>query len=154
MDVCYKSGDGHNKTAQHINTVEVNGSKLHKIQLSDGTLTNVPACHLQLLEHTDLTNIPVDVETYYKEAESGLKTQDIVALTRPQSLSLLHQELIYWHNHLYHMPNIWLIQLSKERLIPRHLSALKEKLPICASFNFGRAHKRPWQKKGKHTNII
>ena len=44
MDVYYKLGDGHNETTWHINTVEVNGSELHKIQLSDGTLTNVPAC--------------------------------------------------------------------------------------------------------------
>ena len=67
MDVYYKRGNGHNETARHINTVEVNVTKLHKIQLSDGTLTNVPACNLQLLEHPDLTNIPIDVETYCKE---------------------------------------------------------------------------------------
>ena len=64
MDVYYKRGDGHNKTARHINTVEVNVSKLHKIQLLDGTLTNIPACNLQLLEQPDITNIPIDVETY------------------------------------------------------------------------------------------
>ena len=52
------------------------------------------------------------------------------------------------------MPNIWLIQLSKERAIPHYLAALKEKPPICAPCNFGRAHKRPWQSKGKHTNTI
>ena len=67
MDVYYKRGDGHNETAQHINTVEVNGTKLQKNQLSDGTLTNVPDCHLQFLEHPYLTNIPIDVETYCKE---------------------------------------------------------------------------------------
>ena len=37
MDVYYKRGDDHNETAQHINTVEVNGAKLHKIHLSDST---------------------------------------------------------------------------------------------------------------------
>ena len=42
MDVYYKRGDEHNETDWHINTVEVNGAKLHKIQLSGGTLTNVP----------------------------------------------------------------------------------------------------------------
>ena len=66
MDACYKSGDGYNKTAQQINTVEVNNTKLHKNQMSDYTLTNVPACHLHLLEHPYLTNIPVDCETYCK----------------------------------------------------------------------------------------
>ena len=50
MDVYYKHGDGHNETARHINTVEVNGAELHKIYLLEGTLANVSACHLQLLE--------------------------------------------------------------------------------------------------------
>ena len=66
--------------------MEVNGAELHKIQLSDGTLKNVPACHLQLLEHPDLTNIPIDVKNYYKEVESGITTEDISALARPQAL--------------------------------------------------------------------
>ena len=50
MDVYYKRGNVHNETDRHINTVKVNGTKLHKIQLSAGTLTKVPACPLQLLE--------------------------------------------------------------------------------------------------------
>ena len=80
MDVYYKRGDGHNKTTRHINTVEVNGTKLHKILMSDGTLTNASACHLQLLGQPYLTHIPVDVETYCKEVESGVTTEDIAAL--------------------------------------------------------------------------
>ena len=96
MDVYYKHGGGYNETARHINTVEVNGVELHKIQLSDGTLTKFPACHLQLLEQLDLTNIPVDVETYFKEVEDGLTTEDIAALARPQALSPLQQEFFYW----------------------------------------------------------
>ena len=95
MDVYYKRGDGHNNTARHINTLEVNGIKLHKIQLSDGTLTNVPACHLQLLEQSDITNIHIDVETYIKDMESGLTTKNFSALDLPQALLLLHQDLLY-----------------------------------------------------------
>ena len=52
------------------------------------------------------------------------------------------------------MPNHRLNQVAKERVIPHRLSALKDKPPICASYHFGRAHKRIWQTKGKHTNII
>ena len=91
MDVYYKRGDGHNKTSQHINTVEVNGAKLHKIHLSDGTLEKVPACNLKLLEHPDLTNIPIYVETYCKEVETGMTTEDVSALDRPQALLPLQQ---------------------------------------------------------------
>ena len=69
--------------------------------------------NLQFLEQPDLTNIPVDVETYCKEVEAGLTTEDIAALARPQALSPLHQELLYCHNHLYHMPNHRLIKLAK-----------------------------------------
>ena len=83
MDVYYKRGNGHNETARHTNTAEVNGAELHKIQLFDGTLKNVSACHLQFLEKPDLTNIPVDAETYCKEVESGLTTEDIASLACP-----------------------------------------------------------------------
>ena len=31
IDIYYKCGYGHNETAWHINTIEVNGAKLHKI---------------------------------------------------------------------------------------------------------------------------
>ena len=113
MDVCYKRGDGHNETARHINAVEVNGAELQKNHLSGVTLTNVPGFHLQLLEQLDLTNIPVDVENYCKEVESGLTAEDIATLALPQAQSPLHQEFLYWHNRLYHMPNHRLIRLSK-----------------------------------------
>ena len=86
MDVYYKRGDGYNETYWHINTVEVNGAELHKTQLSEGTLKNFPAFHLQLLEQPYLTNIPIDVETYCKEVEAGLKTEDIAAIALPQAL--------------------------------------------------------------------
>ena len=86
LDLYYKCGDGHNETDRHINTVEVNGAELHKIHISYGTLTNVPACHLQLLEHTDLTDMSIDVETYCKELKYGLTTEDISAIARPQAL--------------------------------------------------------------------
>ena len=52
------------------------------------------------------------------------------------------------------MPNHWLIQLAKERVILHRLVVLKDKLPICASYHFGRAHKGPWRTKVKHTNPI
>ena len=52
------------------------------------------------------------------------------------------------------MPNLFQIQLSKDRVIPHHIALLKEKPLICASCNFGRDHKRPCQTKGKQTNPI
>ena len=86
--------------------------------------------------------------------ETDLTTEDIAATARPQALSPLHQELIYWNNRMYHMHNNLLIKLAKERVIPHRLVVLKQKSPICASCHFGQAHKRPWQTKGKHTNPI
>ena len=141
MDVYYKRGDGHNKTTRHINTVEVNGTKLHKIQLPVGTLTNVPAYHLQLLEQSDLTNIPIDVETYCKEVEAGLTTEDIAAIAIPQPPSPLQKESVYWHNRLYQMPNHQLIQVPREDVILHRLAVLKDKPSICATCHFGWAHK-------------
>ena len=52
------------------------------------------------------------------------------------------------------MPNHRLIQLAKERVLPHLLAVLKEKPPICASCNYGQAHKQPCRTKGKHTNTI
>ena len=117
-------------------------------------MTNVPAYNLQLLEHTDITNIPIDVETYCKELEAGLTTENIVSLTRPQALSPLHKELLYWNHHLYLMPNHCLIKLFKEHVIQHRLAALKEKMTICASYHFGRTHKRPWQKRANIPNLL
>ena len=123
MDVYYKRGNVHNETARHIKTVKVNGTKLHKIQLSAGTLTKVPACHLQLLEQPYLTNIPIDVENYFKDVEAVLTTEDIAALASHHPLSPLQKDFLYWPNRLYHMPNNCLIQLAKERVIPHRLAA-------------------------------
>ena len=80
--------------------MEANGAKLKNIYLSDVTLTNVPDCHFLLLEQPDLVNITVDVETYCKEVESGLTTDDIASLARPQALYPLHQEFLHWNNRL------------------------------------------------------
>ena len=52
------------------------------------------------------------------------------------------------------MLNHWMIHLSKERVIPHRLAVLKDKPLICASCHFGRAHKRLWQTKGKHTKTM
>ena len=84
-----------------------------------------PACYFQLLEHPDLTNIPIGVETYCKEAEAGLKNEDIAAITCPQAISTLQKEFLYWYNRMYLMPNRQLIQLVKERVIPHRLSVWK-----------------------------
>ena len=91
----------------------------------DGTLTNFSDFHLQLLEQPNLTNIQVDVEKHCEEVEDGLTTEDIVDLALPQALSPLYQEFLYFHNHLYQMPNHQMIQLPKQRVIPHRLSVLK-----------------------------
>ncbi len=153
-DVYYRDGNGNNSPAKYLKPVDKNGATLHKIRLEDGDLVETPAAHLTHLEQPDLTNIPLDVDSYCQEIEKGLTKEDIASIARPQSLSPLQQEFLHWHHRLAHIPYHRLIRLAKEGLIPKRLTKLRDNAPICVSCKFGQAHKRPWRTSGKKSNPI
>ena len=153
-DVYYKSGDGENKVAKYLATRENEGAETHLIRFEDGRETTTTSSHIQFLEQPDLTNIPVDPESYTDEVQEGLTSEQIQEIARPTTLSPLQQELLFWHNRLGHLPFHRLIKLAQQGIIPRRLAALKDKPPVCVSCLFGKAHKRPWRNKSKQSNPI
>ena len=154
MDVYYKSGDGNNQEAKYPKHTVSNGVEFHSVKLSTGKTVKTNASHLQLLEQPDLTNIPTDIDTYCKEVKTGVTEEDIKQMARPQSLTPLQQELVFWHNQLYHLTFHHLISMSRLCIIPKHLAKCINHIPICVSCQFGQAHKRQWCNKGKSSNSI
>lgn len=47
-----------------------------------------------------------------------------------------------------HVPFPTLIRMAESGRIKRSLAKLKERVPVCMSCIFGRAHRRPWRNKG------
>ena len=153
-DVYYKSGDGENKVTKYLAMRENEGAQTHLIRFDDGKETTTTSAHIQLLEQSDLTNIPVDPESYSNEVQEGLTSEQIREIARPKTLSPLQQELLFWHNRLGHLPFHRLIKLAQLGILPRRLAALRDKPPVCVSCLFGQAHKCPWRTKSKQTNPI
>ena len=127
------------------------GAQIHLIRFDDGKETTTTSAHIQLLEQPDLTNIPVDPESYSNEVQEGLTSEQIREIARPKALSPLQQEVLFWHNRLGHLPFHRLIKLAQLGILPRRLAALRDKPHVCV---FGQAHKRPWRTKSKQTNPI
>ena len=95
QDVYYKSGDGTNQEENYLKQTAGNGTEFHSVKLSTGETVKTVASHLQLMEQTDLTNIPPYVKTYCKEVESGVTEVDISQMSHPKSLSPLQQQMLY-----------------------------------------------------------
>ena len=106
------------------------------------------------MDQTSLTDIPFDVESYCGEVGKGLSDEQIALMARPKTLTHLQQELMYWHEKLYHLPFQRLIALANKGILPLQLSKCRNDAPICISCQFGQAHKRPWRSKGKRSNPI
>eukprot|EP00956_Cyclotella_meneghiniana_P029977 scaffold74389_cov38-Cyclotella_meneghiniana.AAC.4 len=117
-----------------------------------GTWTD--ASHLTLMDQADLTNIPLDAESYCKEVSEGLTEQDIAMMARPKVLTPLQQEFMHLHEKMYHTPFHVMIRLARTGVLPKRFLKLRNDTPICISCNFGKAHKRPWWSKGKRSSPI
>jgi hypothetical protein len=58
------------------------------------------------------------------------------------------------HNRLHHTPFPKLIVMAQQGVLPKHLTSLKGRCPLCVACLFGQAHKRPWQSKSKQKHPI
>ena len=101
-----------------------------------------------------LTDIPFDVKSYCEEVGKRLSDEQIALIARPKTLTPLQQELMYWHEKLYHLPFHRLIALANKGILPSQLSKCRNDAPIRISCQFGQAHKCPWRSKGKRSNPI
>ncbi len=76
------------------------------------------------------------------------------AISLPQALMPQQQELMSWHHRLYHLPFNRILMLEKHGYLPKILSKLQNKPPLCVACQFGTAHRCPWCTKGKKSGSI
>jgi GAG-pre-integrase domain len=55
-------------------------------------------------------------------------------------------ELMYWHQRLYHMPMTRCQKLGALGVLPTRIA--KSKIPLCPACVFGKMTRKPWKHKG------
>jgi hypothetical protein len=109
--------------------------------------------------------IPHMEETPKVSEESQDQTMSEVRIS-PQTLNLLFEEeerddsegetftfmtkeqkYLHWHNKLGHISHTRFLQLTKNGVLPKHLSKVTPP-PLCASCIYGKTTKVPWRVKG------
>ncbi len=110
---------------------------------------NVHDFLLRIKHQADLSNIPSTPLDYCKEVGRGITREEAEQLACPCILSPIQQELMDWHHRLYHLSFPKIFCLADYGLLPKRLLDCKGCLPLCVACQFGTAHRRPWQVKGK-----
>ena len=126
----------------------------HTISRHDGTRLTVHDSYLRLKLQPDLSNIPSTPLAFRNEVDVGISKEEAQALARPCILTPIHQELMDWHHHLYHLSFPKIFKLADLGHLPKQLLDCKKNAPLCFACQFGTAHRRPWRKKGKASGSI
>ena len=77
-----------------------------------------------------------------------------LSLTSNHALTSEQQELMSWHNRLYHLPFNKIFKLATWGLLPKPLLKCRDTTPLCVACQFGGAHRRPWCHKGRKSGSI
>jgi hypothetical protein len=85
----------------------------HIVWRKDGTTIQVHDSNISFLNQINMTNIPSTPLDYCKEVGVGLTKKEAQILARPRTLTPLQQELMSWHNRLYHLPFHQIFALAK-----------------------------------------
>jgi hypothetical protein len=126
----------------------------HTIRRKDGTKLNVHDFHLRIKHQPDLSNIPSTPLDYCKEVGRGITREEAEQPARPCILSPIQQELMDWHHRLYHLSFPKIFRLADYGLVAKCLLDCKGRRPLWVACQFGTAHRRPWQVKGKASGSI
>ena len=102
------------------------------------------ASHVSFLDQPDFSNVPSTPFDYCKEAGTGISKEEAQKLAYPCVLTHSQQELLSWHNLLYHLPFTHLFQLARWQVLPHSILRCGDKPPLCVVCQFGQAHRRPW----------
>ena len=71
----------------------------------------------------------------------------------PEPMSLNpHDELLWWHYRMGHLPFDWIKQLAQTGQLPKRL--LTSKKPFCAAYQYGKMTGRPWRVKGDNKAAV
>ena len=146
--ITFQDGAGESDTVKYLGPMTREGMVKHKIKRSDDSEFLVDREHLSSLSTPNISTVPVEIEQYAAELPN-LSKEHLAQISNPQILDDDQRELIALHNKLNHLPFPSMIKLAEIGKIPKKLAKLKNRLPVCMSCVFGRAHKRPWRFKGK-----
>ena len=115
-------------------------------------ITTIADC-LREPSQPDIVSIPVNPEDFL-EKSTKLSENDCKALANLTILSHEQQELISYHERLYHLPFTVLMRMANIGLIPRRLQKMRNNIPLCPSCNCWEAHCRPWRFKRTKDGIL
>jgi hypothetical protein len=152
MSLSYYDGVGNAETVVYKGVMP--DGLTHTIHHADGTRLQVHNAYLRLKLQADLSNIPKTPFDYCKEVGQGIMKEEAKALARPCILTPVQQELMDWHHRLYHLSFAKIFRLAEQGHLPKRLMDCKDALPLCVACQFGTAHCRPWQTKGKASGSI
>jgi hypothetical protein len=126
----------------------------HTLCRDDGSKVVTPASRVSFLDQPDFTNIPSTLLKYQKEVGIGISKKEAQELAYPHILTPSQQEMLSWHNCLYHLPFGRLFKLAQWRILPHSILGCEDKPPLCIVCRFGQACRRPWHRKGKASGSI
>ncbi len=124
-----------------------------QIKLSNDLVILVDPESLNFIENPDIASILQTSQEYCRKCKN-IESSQLVHILSPQSLLPLQEEMMSHHCHLHRTPFPKLITMAENGEIPKRLTALKGRCPICVACLFGQAHKRPWQSKSKQKHPI
>ena len=91
---------------------------------------------------------------YRNEVVTRLPLDKLQALARPRELSPLQQELVSWHQRLYHLPYRTLFRLTTTGFLHKQLLECRNKPPLCVACQFVQYHRCTWHTEGKKIGSI
>ena len=154
MKLRYNDGSGTRDVVTFMGADFVDGMQIKcNIKLSNDSTILVDPETLNFLENPDIASIPQTSEDYCREITT-VDPSDVEHLLKPQSISPLQEEMMSYHYRLHHMQFPQMIVLAEKGVLPKRLSSLKGRCPICVACLFGQAHKRPWRSKSKQKHPI
>jgi hypothetical protein len=122
-----------------------------QIRLSDKSILLVDPETLNFIENPNIASIPQTLEEYCRDC-MNIKPSNLQHILNPKMLSLLQEEMMSHHCHLYHLHFPKLIVMAENGEIAHCLAILKGCCPICLACLLGMAYKRPWRWKSKQTH--
>jgi hypothetical protein len=154
MHLRYNDGRGMQDVVKFLGADFVDDMQIKcTIQLSNNTVILVDPETLNFIENPDFASIPQTSDDYLRESVNILPLQ-LQTLLSPKSLSPLQEEMLSHHNQLHHTPFLKLIVMAQQGVLPKHLTSLKGRCPLCVACLFGQAHKCPWRSKSKQKHPI
>ena len=145
--VTFNNGKGEHNVVSYIGPSERENGLKHQIKTSDDTELLVDGVMLKSLDQPDISSVPITIEQYASELPN-LTTNELQQIATPEILDNDQKELMELHCKMNHAPFPTLIKMAESNKIPKKLSKLKNRIPVCMSCVFGMSHRKPWRTKG------